>query len=437
MLSKVDPNDIAFWYLFNNVIWIIALIDAGYLGTISRLFGYSATGNSLIGSTNLVGIYGKVDLWLITKNIYKKISLIVFIFLVVIGTFLIHKSISLTTNIVQSWIVWIVAILVIPFITYSNSFLAYLNGTNRIIEIRIWEFFFNFLNILFSIIILQNSSEISLLIFNLLFWLIVTSVRNFFLFKKYFYDDYETKSKKCDSFNINKEILSQGNKTLIGVVFSAGIFQLIGFYYSWKIKPIELSGYLFAFNLIWNIRNFSQAPFYDKIPQMTLLTANRKIGELQILARKYMVMTYASYTFFFLIILFFQKYILSRIDSKITSINSNLWILLGFGFLLERYGAMHLQVYTSSNKIISHKANVISGSLLIIFVILLVEPIGVFAFPVSLIVSYLLFYIWYSAKKSYDLLNTSFFNFEKFGFLPFIFIYILVFVYFNYFYSLL
>ena len=169
MLSKVDPNDIAFWYLFNNIIWIIALIDAGYLGTISRLFGYSASKDSIHGPTKLIEIDGKENLWFITKKIYKKISLIVFLFLVFVGTFLIYKSIGLTTNIFQSWVVWMVAILVIPFITYSNSYLAYLNGTNRIIEIRIWEIFFNFLNILFSIIILQNSSQVSLLIFNLLF----------------------------------------------------------------------------------------------------------------------------------------------------------------------------------------------------------------------------------------------------------------------------
>lgn len=441
MLNKLSPNDMSFWYLFNNIIWIVALLDAGYLSTLSRFFGYSnrEKKQGVICSDDLelsISHISNNKLWEVCKLLYRQIALIVLVFLITIGTLLIFNSINVTSNSINSWLVWCLGIVLIPIITFCNSFLSFLIGTNRIVEIRMWEILFNCFNIIFAILILLFYPSISLLILNLLFWLTVGCIRNYYLFKKHFLAVVNLNKKSEEMITVRKEILEQGGKSMIGVIFSAGIFQLVGFYYSWKINTIELSSYLFAFNLIWSIRNFSQAPFYDKLPQMTLLTANNKIEELQVLARKYMVMTYAAYSFFFFIILFFQKNILHFIKSKITAIDSNLWILLGTGFILERYGAMHLQVYTSSNKIISHKANVVSGILLIVFVALLIKPFGVLSFPISLIISYLLFYIWYSAKKSYKLLNTTFLKFEIVVFLPFILLFILTFIYINYFNSL-
>jgi hypothetical protein len=101
------------------------------------------------------------------------------------------------------------------------------------------------------------------------------------------------------------------------------------------------------------------------------------------------------------------------IGSKAEFPSALLWGLFGIGYFIERYGAMHIQLYTTTNHIIWHVANGITGTIYLIISFALIKIIGAYAFPVALIIGYSVFYSWYSAKHSYKSIHSSFWNFEK------------------------
>jgi len=86
---------------------------------------------------------------------------------------------------------------------------------------------------------------------------------------------------------------------------------------------------------------------------------------------------------------------------------------MGLAFFVERYGAMHLQLYSTTNHIIWHIANGIAGSIYILISLLLFKLVDVYAFPLGLISGYLGFYSWYSAIYSYRAFKLNFINFER------------------------
>ena len=79
-----------------------------------------------------------------------------------------------------------------------------------------------------------------------------------------------------------------------------------------------------------------------------------------------------------------------------------LWLLFGIGGLIERFGAMHIQVYSLTNHIVWHIANGISGALFLVTSFLLVPHIGTFGFAAGIIIANVGFYSWYSARYSYQ-----------------------------------
>jgi hypothetical protein len=92
--------------------------------------------------------------------------------------------------------------------------------------------------------------------------------------------------------------------------------------------------------------------------------------------------------------------------------------LFAFSTYFERFGAMHIQLYSTTNHIIWHLANGISGIIYIALVLPLYILFGVYAFPLGQIIANLMFYDWYSIKHSKDAFNIKIYDFEKTTSLP-------------------
>jgi hypothetical protein len=86
---------------------------------------------------------------------------------------------------------------------------------------------------------------------------------------------------------------------------------------------------------------------------------------------------------------------------------------MGVAIFAERYGAMHLNLYSTTNHIISHVANGVAGVLFVAVSMGLASRAGVFAFPLGLLVGNLGFYAWYSALHSYRAFHLRFWSFER------------------------
>ena len=128
-----------------------------------------------------------------------------------------------------------------------------------------------------------------------------------------------------------------------------------------------------------------------------------------------MSLSYWTYGFLFLSLAILAKPILQIIGSNAEFVPAGMWGLLGLGFLFERYGAHHIQLYSATNKIIWHIANGITGILFIITSIVAFPLLGVYSFPIGYIIGYAGFYSWYSAINSYKTFKMKFLKFEPYS----------------------
>jgi hypothetical protein len=106
--------------------------------------------------------------------------------------------------------------------------------------------------------------------------------------------------------------------------------------------------------------------------------------------------------------------LLRLIGSNVTLVSEWIWTAMIFAYFFERYGALHLQLYSITNDIVWHIANGVSGLIFIVlsFIFAAIAGLGVISFPLALIISSLSFFTWYSARKSYKFFDLDFPGFE-------------------------
>ena len=207
----------------------------------------------------------------------------------------------------------------------------------------------------------------------------------------------------------------------------SGIFRLTPVFFAQFITSSSLmASFGLTFKLMTTLVDLSKAPFYSKLPKLAK-SFNSDFDKAFHLIRKRFFLSLLLFSITVIFVGLFGSKILILLESKTKLCSDLFWACLGVGFFVERYSAMHLNIYTLSTQIGGHTMYFVSGLLYIIFMSLFInifsENYKLFAFPLSLLFSELFFSSWYSSKYSIKLLKTSFFDFEiKSSFMPLIII---------------
>jgi len=432
VLKIFDVNEIALWLLFSVIIGLQSLLDFGFTPTFIRVIAYAFGGTSERELSNpktvfngrpnwdsLIKIYGTM------RVIYFRLSIIWFGLITLVGTLAVYKQINHLNEPIVGWESWVIIVIISGINIIGFSFSSLLQGANKIALLRRWESIFSLGSIFTSFIVLLLGGGMVELVFANQIWIIFTVLRNYYLVRTSFPNLILTKTDKLISNTVFDAVKSSSWKSGLGVFMSYGITQLTGVFFAQLGSSEEVAIYLFALRIIVFINQFSQAPFYSKIPRLSKLYAEKRFEEIISISKKGMRYAYFSYTIPFLTLDFGGEKFLSVINSRVPFPNENLWLLLGIAFLFERFGAMHIQLFSLSNNIIWHIANGVSGFLNLLVVLITYRFLGVLAFPLGMFVGYVMFYCWYSAKKSYELMRTNFFAFEKTVFIPNLLIFLL------------
>jgi|SRR5690606_15643040 len=88
-------------------------------------------------------------------------------------------------------------------------------------------------------------------------------------------------------------------------------------------------------------------------------------------------------------------------------------LLVCAAFFAERLGAMYLQLYSTTNHIVWHIANGVTGVLMLVLGSLLYPLIGIAAFPTAMLGAYLGFYTWYAIRLSANAFQFRWLSFER------------------------
>ena len=192
----------------------------------------------------------------------------------------------------------------------------------------------------------------------------------------------------------------------------SGIFRLTGLLYAQWESAQTMASFLLTVKLMTVIVDFSKAPFYSKIPRMAKNAASNWALILAMAQRGF----FLSSLIFVAAVIFFglsAEWMLGLISSNTSLCSTKFWAVLGMAYFVERYAAMHLNLYTISNHIIWHRVYLVSGTLYLGLLLLLYSPLRLFAFPVSMLIAELCYSSWCSARHSLRLFDVGFLEFEK------------------------
>lgn len=421
ILKNFSAEEISLWYLFSSIITLTSLADLGFKATFSRIIAFA------LGGAKDVGVYRGSQLnntekpnWELIEKIcsnmnliYVVLSVLLIVVFSLVGTWSLMKPISAIVNQDEAWTAWGVIVLTSIVKFYGTVYQNYLEGLNKIALIRRIESFMSLGAILTTIIVLLLGGTILQLVIALQLWVILNVIRNWYLARIVENGRYKSFKKQAFDKILFLKIWRPAWRAGLSGVMSNGLTHMSGILYAQIGAPEIVAGYLLALKIITQIKEISMAPFYSKIPLLSRLRVEGNLDKLKYWAQKGMFLGHLVFVLGVVAVSLFSEKLLSLINSNVNFVSNGFWLLLSFAFFIHRYGAMHMQLYLTTNHVISHIADGVSGILFAAVSILLINKIGICAIPLGMLVGYLGFYAWYSALYSIRSLEVKFLNFEK------------------------
>jgi len=422
VLASFGAEDATLWLLFSTVLSLQVVCDLGFSQTFSRAVANARGGASIDDLGDLRTApgeqqhSGKSNVETLERVIstlgytYLRLAVISIALLAAVASYFIAPSISRASESGAVWLAWGVILGTMPITLWGNAFAAYLLGSEQIALVRRWETLFALLATGSATAAISLGGGLLMLVLIQQGWALAAVARNALLcmadpiFRRSFLS-------RLDSA-VFRVVWPNAWRSGIGVLMGFGLYQTSGLIYARVGSAESTASYLLALRLIQVISLLSQAPFYSKIPTLAKLralgTQNRQID----VARRGMLLAHLTYCAGFLAVGLLAEPLLVALNSQTSFVPPLMWTLLGAAFFMERLGAMHLQLYSTTNHIIWHYANGFTGLLMIAVALGLFPLIGDLAFPISMLAAYTLLYCPISLWHSYRAFSLSVRTFE-------------------------
>ncbi len=422
ILKFLSVEDISLWYLFSTIIALQGVADFGFKNTFVRFIAYTDNGSSISFIEIEDSKHPLIDrIYSIMRFIYVRLSVVLFLLLIIFGSLLLVRPINLSDNVFYSWIAWGIIIVTTIIKFYYTCYSNFLEGRNKIALVRRWEGIMSLgASITSIIVVLIFKNLIALVIANQI-WVLLNVLRNYVLVNNINSKEFNSINKKLPfESKLFKQIWTPSWKSGLSGIMSTSLTSIMSLVYAQFGDSKAIAAYLLAIRLITQIKEVSMAPFYSKIPKMANLFSQNKLIELVKIAKRGMALAHMIFIMGVISIGLTSDYLLKIIGSNVDFVENDMWLLLSFAFFVHRFGAMHIQLYSITNHIISHIADGVSGVLFIISTLLLKNVLYLYALPIGMLIGYLGFYSWFAAKYSYKFVNEKWYHFEmKSSLIPF------------------
>jgi hypothetical protein len=427
VLTRLPAPEISVFLLFRLVVALQLLVDFGFGSTFARVIAYALGG---VREAKDFGIAGAAKspkeahwdtvarIWTVMRVVYGRLALLAFALTATLGTAAVLRPIALASHERSAWLAWIIVVCTSAAPVLANKYAAYLQGLDEIASFRRWEAIFGLGAAVSSALVLFLGGGLLALVGASQAWVFASLWRNRWLATHVAegrLTDFEKVSMDREVF---EAVWPSAWRSGVGVLMSFGVIQISGVAYAQFAQSVDVAAYLVALRVIQAISDFSRAPFYSKMPRLARFRSQGMLSDQLQLARRGMQLAYASFLVAFIAAGVLGPTALVVIGSNAPFVQSGLWSLLGIAFLFERYGAMHLQLYSTTHHITWHVANTVGGGLFLVLSVALVPALGVYAFPIAYLAGYGGFYAPYAARLSYRAGGARFLQFESAAFIP-------------------
>jgi hypothetical protein len=429
ILTRLDPIDVAVWYLFATVITLQMLVDLGFTPTFTRIVAYGYTGLTCQQLAHVESMSKEErreepnwdtvsQVYATMKVVYRLLSLLVLLLGATLGSWAVARLIGESASPSTAWFAWAVLLVTTVFSFYGNVYAALLQGLNKVALVQRWRMATGVASTLSAVAVLAVGGQLLELVIAQQLWIVVNIFVNRHLVNRVLDAEAESVAPSKLNADVWDVVWKPAWRSGLGVAANVGLIQLSGVFYSQVAAPNEVARYLIGLQLVRFLSNFSQVPFYSVLPRFAAMYASGNIDKLRADVQAAMLKVYWLFVCGLVVGDMFGSFFFDLIGSNIQFPEKEIWWLLGFGLLFERFGAMHLQVFSLSNKIVWHIANGMAGAVMLIVGIGLYPTVGVVAFPWAILIAYSCVYSPYCSTRSYRIFGTSCYVFERKIFAP-------------------
>jgi len=421
--TVLSAEEITVWLLFIIFVGLQNIGDMGFGVTFVRVISYAMGGArdiSSFGTTNNKKRENQENWELIdktystTRRILFVTSMIFLLFLLVIGYLSLKKPIGYLENQQEAWIASIVVLVATTIRFNGNRFSIFLQGTNHVAMLRRWEAIISLCSLLTNFVVIVTTKSLLYLVISQQAWSIILVLFNRYLCRTIFDGRFKSFRRRGIDKELFKVVIPVAMRSWVGMLMSYGVVQASGIIVAQMGNTPAVAAYLFSLKILDMIKNFSNAPFYSKIPLYNRLFFEGNMGGLIARVKNGMRFTLMTFVVVSIVAGLFGNFALDMIGSNVRMVGPVMWLVMVMAYFFERYGGLHIQFYTITNKIIWHISSGVSGAIFIgaSVLYLFVFKLDIISFPLALLTSSLSFLCWYAAKHTYGYFKLNFLKFE-------------------------
>lgn len=424
VLMRFDAATAALYLLFLTASNLQLMITHGITPTFVRMLSYAHAGTASLSDNAKTGTKNLGSLASIVSGMrvaYAWCALLCFAASATLGSLALAGPINSVPDSRSAWMAWAIVVTIGSASVWSGMYSAYLDGLNLIAFQRRLDIVFGAASVAASATVLLLGGSLLALVVNWQAWRLIGLLRIWVQCRKAAQGEYLS-LPTAPAREALRQAWPAAWRSTIGTATTYGLNQASGIYVGHVAEPRSAASYLLALRLLDALSAVARAPFYTKIPTLARLWAERNAAAQYMVARRGMITAHWIFAVGFCAALWLGAPLLNTIGSATPFPPEAVWVPMGLAFFIERFGAMHLQWYSTTNNIVWHKANGGYAIIAIATAIALTPWYGVTALPFAMLAGQTLWYSWYCAKYSYSLNNISFYTFERGVFIPALFV---------------
>jgi O-antigen/teichoic acid export membrane protein len=434
VISKLNVEEINVWFLLMSIVAISQGVLFGFNTTFLRFISYSYSGVNIsefyklkdkksVKFNDSINIKEFSEIFSLMKYVYIYITIIYFIFILIIGYFTLSKPISFLENPNDGWLSFLIIVFCSSITIFLGFYQIFLEGLSKVALVQRTFSIVNFFGIFFILIVLFYFPSLILIV---LIYQIITVFSNIMIF---LVARKEIKKMNFSHVKYSKQLFlivwDSAWKGGITAVLATTLKHVSVIFVSNFFIPSISATFLFTKRLFDIIEKFTMTPYQARIPE---IAKYRSRGDLKIL------IPFLKQTQFYCFLIFLLGYIslISIGDYVLPFISSNvdlgditLIVLFSFASFFSRWSGITLSISNQSNLILEHLNSYIIFFVYLILFFLLYKVLGVYSFPIAQFVSAIIAAI-FIFKKIYWTLNTNFYEFEKRNMLLFLLILVII-----------
>jgi hypothetical protein len=423
VLGKFSDAEAAVWFVFSAVLAVQGIIGFGFSPSFARLLSYARAGASVeqmadlrdarglatSGETNWTSV-GR--LLACMGRIFAALTVASALLMATVGSWAVWKPIAATGHSFQAWFAWGVIVAGSSLSFWVTHYVSILQGMNRLAEWRRWETVLSLGSIFSAFFVLLAGGKLLGIALAYQAWTIVGLVLYRAICQPVLAPVRSGPAHRWER-SVFAVAWNSAWKSGLTNILTFGLVQSTGIIQAQFGSPGSTATYNFMLRLVTLISQVAQAPFLSKLPELARLRALGDLAAQRQLLTRGMRLTHWSVVAAVAAVAIAMPLGLELIKSKSVTFDPILWVFFGTNLFFDRLGGMLHQIRNLTNHPMEHFGMFGYFTLNVTLMVLLQPVLGMYAYPVAMLGTQLLFAVWFNGAIAYHVIGIGALRFER------------------------